>query len=103
MSTAQQELNITNDRRTVAPVPHNSTIVRVIDELANEAPNETLVSVEIFSRGNDWYCQVCRGDKKTQPMGPYTKQQAERIREERRMLIAKKGTARLVFQESRDP
>ena len=31
-------------------------------------------------------------------MGPYSKQQAERMQDIRRRLIAKRGTARLMFE-----
>ncbi|WP_192357851.1 hypothetical protein [Mesorhizobium mediterraneum] len=98
MSTVQQELNITSSMRTVAAPQHYSTIVKFIDEVAKSEPNETPTSVEIYLSDGKWYCQVCRGDEKTQPMGPYTKQQAERIQDARKMLIANRGTARLVFQ-----
>lgn len=102
MSTMQQELNITSGMRTVVPTQHYSTIVKFINEVAKREPNETPTSVEIYLNEGKWYCQVCRGDEKTQPMGPYTKQQAERIQDARKMLIAKRGTARLVFQYSGD-
>ncbi|MER8476109.1 hypothetical protein NKH37_25860 [Mesorhizobium sp. M1217] len=97
MSTMQQELN-TNGLRTVAPAQHYSKIVEFAKEVAREASDETPTSVEIFSDSGHWYCRVRRGDEKTRPMGPYTKQQAERIQEVRRMLIAKRGTARIMFE-----
>ena len=53
------------------------------------------IFVEIYAVGNKWYCSVRCGDRKTQPMGPYSKQQAERIQDVRRRLIAKGGAARL--------
>jgi hypothetical protein len=96
MSTMQQEP--INDVRTVAPTQHYSKIVEFAKEVAGEASDETPTSVEIFSDSGHWYCRVRRGDEKTRPMGPYTKQQAERIQEARRMLIAKRGTARIMFE-----
>jgi hypothetical protein len=83
---------------TVAPAQHYSTIVKFIKAVGEEASNTTPTSVEIFSDGGQWYCQVRRGDKTTKPMGPYSKLQAERIQDARRMLIAKRGTASLVFE-----
>lgn len=97
MSTVQQERDITSDMRTVAPAQNYSTIVKFINEIAKRAPNEAPTSIEIFNQGDKWYCHVRRGDQKTQPMGPYTKRQAERIQDARKMLIAKRGTARLMF------
>ncbi|TIO29690.1 MAG: hypothetical protein E5X93_07975 [Mesorhizobium sp.] len=44
------------------------------------------------------YCQVRRGNEKTRPMGPYTKREVERVQEVRRALIAKRGTARIMFE-----
>lgn len=98
MSTVQQELSTANGMSTVAPAQHYSTIVKFIKTIAKEAPNTTPTSVEIFSNGGQWYCLVRRGDETTKPMGPYTKLQAERIQDARRMLIAKRGTSRLVFE-----
>ena len=98
MSTMQQELSATNGLGTVAPAQHYSTIVKFMEAVAKDEPNETSTSVEIFLSNGQWYCQVRRGDEKTKPMGPYTKLQAERIQEARRMLIAKKGTARIMFE-----
>jgi hypothetical protein len=99
MSTLEQDLNISSDIRAVAPPQRYSTIVKFINEVAKEAPKEPPTSVEIFSNDdNKWYCQVRRGEQKTQPMGPYSKQQAEQIQDVRKMLIAKRGTARLVFE-----
>lgn len=98
MPTIHQELSITNGLGTVAPAQHYSTIVKFIKAVAGEEPNETSTAVEIFSSNGQWYCQVRRGDEKTKPMGPYTKLQAERIQEARRMLIAKRGTARIMFE-----
>ncbi|MEO5758572.1 MAG: hypothetical protein ABIQ51_17120 [Mesorhizobium sp.] len=97
MSTTQQELETTNGLRPVAPA-HCSKIVQFAREVAGEASDETPTSVEIFSDSGHWYCRVRRGDEKTRPMGPYTKQQAERIQETRRMLIAKRGTAQIMFE-----
>ena len=95
MATIQQEPSTTSGLGTVQ---HHSKIVQFAKEAAREASDETSTSVEIFSDGGNWYCRVRRGDEKTRPMGPYTKQQAERIQEARRMLIAKRGTARIMFE-----
>ncbi|MCZ8547980.1 hypothetical protein OOJ09_27705 [Mesorhizobium qingshengii] len=97
MPTIQQQ-NLINDLRTLAPAQHHSKIVQFVREVAGQASDETPTSVEIFSDSGRWYCRVRRGDEKTRPMGPYTKQQAERIQEVRRMLIAKKGTGRIMFE-----
>ena len=83
-------LSTTTDR-------HDSKIVTFAEQVA-KGPNEPPTSVEIFSKGARWYCRVRRGDQKTRPMGPYDKLQAERVREARRILIAKNGTARLTFE-----
>jgi hypothetical protein len=98
MSTVQQELSVTSGLRTVAPAQHYSKVVKFINEIAKEAANDAPTSVEIFSDSGHWYCRVRRGDEKTRPMGPYTKQQAERIQEARRMLIAERGTSRIMFE-----
>ncbi|WP_192259805.1 hypothetical protein [Mesorhizobium caraganae] len=98
MSTVQRELSVTSGLRTVAPAQHYSKVVKFTSEVANEAANHAPTSVEIFSDSGHWYCRVRRGDEKTRPMGPYTKQQAERIQEARRLLIAKRGTARIIFE-----
>jgi len=87
---------------TATPTQHYSGVVKFINEIAEHEPNKKSTSVDIFSNGNNkWYCQVCRGKQKTVPMGPYTKLQAERVQDLRRRLIAKKGTARLVFEPDR--
>lgn len=98
MPTIQQELSTTNGVGMVSPAQHYSTIVKFIKAVGREASNTTPTSVEIFSSNGQWYCQVRRGDETTKPMGPYTKLQAERIQDARRMLIAKRGTANLVFE-----
>jgi hypothetical protein len=98
MSTVQQELNVTSGLRMVAPARYYSKVVKFIDAVAKEAANHAPTSVEIFSDSGHWYCRVRRGDEKTRPMGPYTKQQAERIQEARRMLIAESGTSRIMFE-----
>ncbi|RVA20409.1 hypothetical protein EN935_33775 [Mesorhizobium sp. M7D.F.Ca.US.004.03.1.1] len=87
--------------RTVAPAQHYSKIVEFAKEVAEEASDDTPTSVEIFSDGGHWYCRVRRGDEKTRPMGPYTKRQAEEIQDARRKLIAKMGSARLIFEATR--
>lgn len=98
MSAVQQELGVTSGLRISAPVQHHSKIVKFVDEIVKQSANEAPTSVEIFSDSGRWYCRVRRGDETTRPMGPYTKQQAERIQEARRMLIAKRGTARIMFE-----
>jgi len=95
----QQELGTTDGKRAIAPIQHYSAIVKFISEVAKGEPDETPTSVDIFETGGVWYCQVCRGDEKTQPMGPYTKQQAEQIQDARRALIAKRGTGRIMFEQ----
>ena len=74
--------------------------VRFIGRACEDAYSKVPTSVEIFAQGGKWYCRVRRGDEKTQPMGPYTKHQAERIQNIRSLLLAKKGTARLVFEQA---
>jgi hypothetical protein len=74
-----------------------SKIVTFAEQVAR-GPNEPPTSVEIFSKGARWYCRVRRGDEKTRPMGPYDKLQAERVQEARRILIAKNGTSRIMFE-----
>jgi hypothetical protein len=89
-------------RHTVAARRY-SRAINFNSEIAVNEPDETSTSVDSFSNdGYKWYCQVRRGDQQTQPLGPYTKLQAERIQEARRELIAKNGTARLVFETGRD-
>ncbi|RWO02451.1 hypothetical protein [Mesorhizobium sp.] len=97
MSPVQQELSVTSGLRTVAPARHHSKVVKFISEVAKAAANDAPTSVEIFSDSGHWYCRVRRGHEKTRPMGPYTKQQAERIQEARRMSIAERGTSRIMF------
>lgn len=99
MSTIQQEFGIAGSTAAVAPAQGRSTIVEFVNEAAETGPDETPPTVEIYANGGNWYCQVCRGDEKTKPMGPYTKQQAERIQDARKTLIAKRGTARIVFEQ----
>ncbi|MBZ9708560.1 hypothetical protein LB543_17720 [Mesorhizobium sp. ESP7-2] len=98
MSTLQRGFNVATDLRAVAPIRHYSKIVEFAKEVAWEESHQMPTSVEIFSDSGRWYCQVRRGNEKTRPMGPYTKLQAERIQEVRRALIAKKGTARIMFE-----
>lgn len=95
MATIQQEPSTTTG---LGSVQHHSKIVQFATEVAREASDGRLTSVETFSDGGYWYCRVRRGDEKTRPMGPYTKQQAERIQEVRRLLIAKRGIARIMFE-----
>jgi hypothetical protein len=94
MSTIQQEFGIIGVTPADAP-QHYSTVVEFVNEATDRGPDETPTTVEIYANGDRWYCHVRRGDQKTQPMGPYTKQQAERIQDARRMLIAKRGIANL--------
>lgn len=94
--SAWQELDTTNASRTAAPAQHYSRIVAFDEEVAGGEPTPT--SVEIFSDAGHWYCRVRRGKEKTRPLGPYTKRTAERIQEARSALIAKRGTARIVFE-----
>jgi hypothetical protein len=98
MSTVQQGPGVTSGLHTVVSAQRYSKIVKFIDEVANQAAIDVPTLVEIFSDSGRWYCRVRRGDKKTRPMGPYTKQQAERIQEARRMLLAKRGTGRIMFE-----
>jgi len=98
MSTPQQEPKAVADLRKIAPAQHCSRIVEFAKEIAKEESDEVPTSVEIFADSGHWYCRVRRGNEKTRPMGPYTKQQAERIQEFRRALIAKRGTARIMFE-----
>ena len=84
--------------RTVAPAQRFARSVRFIGEVAKDASGNLPTFVEIYSQDGKWYCQVRCGDRKTRPMGPYTKQQAERIQDARRLLLAETGTARLVFE-----
>ena len=95
MSTLQ-ELDTANASRAAAPAQHYSRIVDFDIEVAGGEPTPT--SVEIFSDDGHWYCRVRRGNEKTRPLGPYTKRKAERIQQARSALIAKRGTARIVFE-----
>jgi hypothetical protein len=76
-----------------------ATPVQFVGDVMKEPTSEIPTSVEIFEQEGKWYCHVRRGDEKTRSMGPYTKREAERIQDARRLLLAKKGTARLVFEE----
>ena len=95
MATMQQEPNTTNGAPSPPPPQRYSAAVKFIDKAMNREPSPT--SVEIYAVGNNWYCNVRCGDKRTRPMGPYSKQQAERMQDIRRRLIAKRGTAGLTF------
>jgi hypothetical protein len=92
----QQESNTTSGVRLVTPAQRYSAAVKFIDKVMDGEPSPT--SVEIYAFGNNWYCNVRCGDKRTRPMGPYSKQQAERMQDVRRRLIAKTGTAGLMFE-----
>ncbi|WP_037390093.1 hypothetical protein [Sinorhizobium americanum] len=100
MSTAPDR-NPAPGLHRITPAKHYSRSIIFIDEIARQEPHETSTSVDIFSHdGIRWYCQVRCGDQKTQPMGPFTKRQAERVQEARRTRIAQKGTAWLAFERS---
>ena len=94
MTTMQRELNPTSGARSTPPQRY-SAAVKFIDKAMDREPSPT--SVEIYAVGNNWYCNVRCGDKRTRPMGPYSKQQAERMQDIRRRLIAKRGIAGLMF------
>lgn len=98
MATMQQQPNTASGVRPVTPAQRYSTVVKFIDGVEDGESSQAPTSVEIYAVGNNWYCNVRCGDKKTRPMGPYSKQQAERIQDIRRRLIAKRGTARLMFE-----
>ena len=78
-----------------------ATRVLFIGKASEQPFSQIPTSVEIFARNNKWYCRVRRGNEETRPIGPYTKQQAERIQDTRRSLLGKKGTARLIFEPVR--
>jgi hypothetical protein len=96
MPTLQEKGNVASAASSSAQ--HYSRMVKLVQQAAKSASEDPPLSVEIFNHGDKWYCQVRRGEQMTQPMGPYTKRQAERIQDARRMLIAKRGAARLVFE-----
>jgi hypothetical protein len=96
MATMQQEPNTTGGVRPVTPVQRYSATVKFTDKVMDRESSPT--SVEIYAVGNNWYCNVRCGDRRTRPMGPYSKQQAERMQDIRRRLIAKRGTDRLMFE-----
>lgn len=95
MPSASQELE-----NAVSLVPHAShrfsTQVRFQDERAGDVAT----SVEIYEVGGGWYCRICRGEEKTRPLGPYSRRQAERVQDIRTSLLAKRGAARLDFDEA---
>ena len=80
----------------VTPRQHYSVTVKFIDRATDKARNST--TFEIYAVGNNWYCRVRCGDQKTRPMGPFSKQQAERMQDTRRWLIAKSGIAGLISE-----
>lgn len=85
----------------ITPAKHHSRPIIFIDEIARREPHGTSTSVDIFSHdGVRWFCQVRCGEQKTQPMGPFTKRQAERVQEARRARIAQVGTRWLVFERT---
>lgn len=91
----QREPDIAKAVRPITPPKRYSVAVKFMDRAMDRGPNST--SVEIYRVGNNWYCNVRCGDKKTRPMGPYSKQQAERMQDIRKRLIAKRGIAGLIF------
>ena len=98
MAIVPQEPDTGNGVRTVRPAQRYSAVVKFIDGVVDRQPNDPPTSVDIYAVGNHWYCNVRCGDKKTRPMGPYSKREAERIQDIRRRLIAKRGTAGLMFE-----
>jgi hypothetical protein len=96
MATMQQKPNTTGGVRPATSPQRYSAVVEFIDKVVDRESTPT--SVEIYAVGNNWYCNVRCGDKRTRPMGPYSKQQAERMQDMRRRLIAKRGTSRLMFE-----
>jgi hypothetical protein len=80
-----------------SPTERYSRIVRFVNEADQAAAAEAPTSVDIFAAGGHWYCQVCRGETRTRPMGPYTRAEAERIQDMRGFIISKKGTSQLIF------
>ena len=101
MSQAPNQENATKSLYAVTHGQNHSKIIKFTSEAAKGEPAEVDTSVEIFCDKGRWYCQVCRGGVKTRPMGPYTKHQAEQIQDARRKLIAKMGSARLIFEATR--
>jgi hypothetical protein len=96
MATMQQKPNTTAGVHPATSPQRYSAVVEFIDKVVDRESTPT--SVEIYAVGNNWYCNVRCGDKRTRPMGPYSKQQAERMQDMRRRLIAKRGTSRLMFE-----
>jgi hypothetical protein len=83
--------------RTSAPNRHSAQ-VRLAIGGGGKLPDRIPISVDIFKADGKWYCQVCRGGEATQSLGPYSKEQAERIQDIRRSLLAKNGTGLLAFK-----
>lgn len=100
MVTKQNQGNLAEGPYAIAPTRRYSKMVKVTSRTSSREPGEVETVVEIFCHAGSWYCQVCRGRERTRPMGPYTKQQAEQIQDARRRLIAKLGSARLMFERS---
>ena len=98
MSIMKQEHGNDNFVPTTQFEKNYSRVVTFIDEVAKTEHDHGLTSVDIFKSEGKWYCRVCRGDEKTQPLGPYTERQAQRIQDEQRRLLAKGGTSGLVFK-----
>lgn len=80
------------------PVQRYSRLVSFGNGADKAKPGEAPTSVDIYSDGRHWYCQVRRGKEKTRPMGPYSRAQAERVQDLRRVMISKKGISRLNFE-----
>lgn len=100
MSTALDHENLTERYQVGVYAQRRSKTVKFVSEVAKRELGKAATSVEIFCVNGRWYCQVRRGDEKTRPMGPYTKHQAEQIQDARRMLIARIGSARLIFERA---
>lgn len=97
MFTMPDETENIPRRHPKVPVEHHATPIQ-FDEGLPEAASGTPVSVEVYREGAEWFCHVRRGAERTQALGPYSsKQQAERIQDVRRSLLAKRGISMLTF------
>jgi hypothetical protein len=92
--------NVQQDRETMVrfPIQRYSRLVSFGNGASKATPGEVPTSVDIYSDGRHWYCQVTRGKEKTRPLGPYSRAQAERVQDLRRVMISKKGVSRLNFE-----
>lgn len=91
---------VQRDNRVRSPTQRYSRPVSFVNGANKTKADEAPTYVDIFSDGDDWYCQVRRGEEKTHPMGPYTRAEAELVQDLRRFIISKKGTSRLFFSPS---